>query len=278
MSILLSLAEPASTGTRIDWELLLSVTITAVTGLWTLYTWRNEKHREREARQDREAKELAAREREIEAREARERNEERRRAALYTMPFMLAAESLESRLYNLLELDGLGALRDAYPDGQHADETLYLVAQFLGWARCMTRYTRYAYEETFSDDILEIQDLLATQRHGAGLRIYRNDQVDLGRLALDRYQGGYGAEFDSVGEAAFTERLAKAGSLHSMTRRALAGLREAKDMAELDEPTRARMAKLQGALCDLLERLEAAHGVRVFRTGKRRRAEVPGGG
>lgn len=34
------------------------------------------------------------------------------------------------------------------------------------------------------------------------------------------------------------------------------------------------MAEVQGLLCDLLERLEQQHGVKVFRSGTRRRAST----
>lgn len=278
MSILLSLAESTteSTVVRIEWELLLSVVVAAMTGLWTLYTWRSEKHDERVERQERERKEHEARDKELAASQEQERNSERRRAALYTMPFMLSAESLQSRMYNILELGGLKALHDAYPNGGHADETLYLLAKYLGWARCMTRYTRFAYDEDFMAHRLAVAELLATQKHGPGLMIYRNDQIDIGRLALDRYTGEYGAEFDAIGERAFTEKLSKAGSLHEVSQRAVAGLRGADSIDDLDDPTRTRMAKLQHVLCAELERLEEELQVRVFMGGKRFRAKVPG--
>jgi len=106
------------------------------------------------------------------------------------------------------------------------------------------------------------------------MRIYHNDQIDLGHLALDRYAGEYGAEFDAIGERAFTEGLRKDAALDGASQRAVAELRSARSGNEIEAPTRKRMAEVQGLLCDLLERLEQQHGVKVFRSGTRKRAST----
>ena len=61
-----------------------------------------------------------------------ERLKERARlAALYVNPFLSACEDLQSRIYHILALGGLRALRQRYPDGAYAAETLYLIVRYL---------------------------------------------------------------------------------------------------------------------------------------------------
>lgn len=256
----------------INWGLLTSTTIAAITGLWTVYTWRSQKEKERAALQQREAASLRARERELAIQQEHEEAEERRRAALYTLPFMLAAEALQSRLYNIVALDGLAALREAYPDGAYADEVLHLMAQYFGWEHCMVRYTRYAYDDAFMSSTRHIGGLFAMGKYGRGMRVYRNDQIGIGRLALDRYTGEYGVEFDAIGEREFLEKLHRDQALTGVTGRAVQSLRDARSGSDIDQGTKDRMADLQRELCKLLEHLEAEQGVRVFWGEKRKRA------
>ena len=88
-------------------------------GLWAVWTWSHEHEQERQ-------------------------KERARMGALYVNPFLSACEDLQSRIYNLLELGGLGALRQRYPDGAYAEETLYLIARCFGWAVTVQRHGPYA--------------------------------------------------------------------------------------------------------------------------------------
>src|SRR6267142_4181403 len=78
-------------------------------GLWALWTWSQEREQERLSKRA-------------------------RLAALYVNPFMSACEDLQSRIYNILELRGLRKLRERYPDGAYAEEILYLIVRYFGWA------------------------------------------------------------------------------------------------------------------------------------------------
>ncbi|MEM7154585.1 MAG: hypothetical protein AAF799_17185 [Myxococcota bacterium] len=266
-TVLLAAGEAA-----INWGLLVSTGIAAITGLWTVYTWRAEKEKERNALEQREAASLRARERQLAIQQEHEEAEERRRAALYTLPFMLAAEALQSRLYNIVAQEGLVALREAYPDGAYADEVLHLMAQYFGWEHCMVRYTKYAYDDAFMSSTRHIGELFATVRFGAGMRVYRNDQIGIGRIALDRYTGEYGVEFDAIGERDFLRKLHEDEALNGVTGRAVQSLRDAEHRSEIEQGTRDRMAALQAELCVLLEGLEDKQGVRVFWGDERKRA------
>jgi hypothetical protein len=48
--------------------------------------------------------------------------EQARISVLYINPFLSACEDLESRIYNILELEGLRSLRKRYPDHGYAEE------------------------------------------------------------------------------------------------------------------------------------------------------------
>ena len=91
--------------------------------------------------------------------QAKQREEQKRISALYTNPFMLACQELQSRLYNILKKGGLGAL-NAQDRGNHshADETIYLVAQYFGWERYMFRYSPYARDPEVMTEVVRQVD------------------------------------------------------------------------------------------------------------------------
>ena len=73
-----------------------------------------------------------------------EREKQRMRiTALYVNPFLSACEDLQSRIYKILELGGLDVLKERYPDGSYAEETLYLIVRYFGWSAAVNRYGPY---------------------------------------------------------------------------------------------------------------------------------------
>jgi len=105
----------------VEWaKFVVSVIASGVAAYWAFSKWTAEREKERLAREgqlDQERKDCE-----------NERERERKQfAALYVNPFLLACEDLQSRLYNVLERKGLSALKKRYPDGNYAEETLYLV-------------------------------------------------------------------------------------------------------------------------------------------------------
>ena len=87
-------------------------------GLWAFWTWSQDREQERQ-------------------------KERARLAALYVNPFLSACEDLQSRIYHILELGGLRALRQRYSDGAYAAETLYLIVRYFGWETVVHRYGPY---------------------------------------------------------------------------------------------------------------------------------------
>ena len=81
----------------------------------------------------------------IEEREQYRIAERERISALYVNPFLSACEDLQSRIFNILELERLHALRERYPEHGYAEETLYLIVRYFGWTAsifCYGPYTR----------------------------------------------------------------------------------------------------------------------------------------
>src|SRR5262249_8995610 len=108
-----SRASDAKRGFLMEWL------IPVVMGLWAIWTWSQEREQER-------------------------MTQRARLAALYVNPFLSACEDLQSRIYHILELDGLPTLKKRYPDQTYAEETLYLIVRYFGWAAAMHRYSPYA--------------------------------------------------------------------------------------------------------------------------------------
>ena len=80
----------------------MSWLLTVLAGLWALWKWSDKRREDR-------------------------RVEQNRLAALYMNPFLFACEELQSRLYNILCLGGLGPLRKRH-EYPYAKETLYFGA------------------------------------------------------------------------------------------------------------------------------------------------------
>src|SRR5215207_3552430 len=137
----------------VEWlTLAVTVVVALGTAFWALYTWTQQRKRDREQTRD-------LREKEIE-------QERKRRAALYVYPFLLACEDLQSRLYNIIENVGLEPLNKHYPDGRYAEEILYMVAQYFAWQQCIYRYTSYAQDGKVIELTEAIRGDFATDKFG----------------------------------------------------------------------------------------------------------------
>src|SRR6266481_5960670 len=103
---------------KLSWTILaaLGTAMAGVaTGMWAVFTWVYQRWMDRKV-------------------------ERQRIAALYVHPFLFAAEELQSRLYNILKLQGLAPLMDTANPHPFAEETAYLVAQYFAWERAILRY------------------------------------------------------------------------------------------------------------------------------------------
>jgi len=104
-------------------------------GLWAIWTWSQQREQERLSDRD-------------------------RLTALYVNPFLSACEDLQSRIYNILELDGLRKLQTRYPDKSYGEETLYLIVRYFGWAVVIQRYSPYAHDQVVTRLAEGVRDIL----------------------------------------------------------------------------------------------------------------------
>jgi hypothetical protein len=253
---------------KLSWTIVaaLGTGIVAVgTGIWAVFTWVHQRRRDRRA-------------------------ERQRMAALYVYPFLFAAEELQSRLYNILELQGLKPLMDPVNAHPFAEETVYLVAQYFGWERAILRHGPYTGDATVIRLTRAIRQAFATDSLGAELRIFHPEQSAIAQGMMRRVPGQLGQELEVMPSQEFrralrppssrrtvgawlggsqqpseTSSLADIGSL----RRAIVTLAAADPKSP--PPGAPRLARVQGHLVALLTYLEKKERLRLF-DGERRTA------
>jgi len=223
--------------------------IAVIPVIWAFWTWSDEHKKER----------MRMRERIV---------------ALYVNPFLSACEDLQSRIYNLLQLKGLRMLRKRYPDGSYADETLYLVVRYFGWAAAMHRYGTHTQDPEVIRLTEAIHNAFATPKYPVGaFTFFRPEQKALGKLVMHRFEGQFGVELDTIPYYTFQKQLLSPPLSDSeAVKQTLEALRKATHAKNLEG--RQRLAEAQGYLVDLLTYLEAKEGFTLF-PGERLKCAVP---
>lgn len=206
---------------------------------------------------------------------AEERKKDRMRmrermAALYVNPFLSACEDLQSRIYNILELEGLRMLRKRYPDGSYADETLYLIVRYFGWVAAMHRYGTHTQDPEVIRLTEAVHNAFATPKYSVGaFTFFRPEQKALGKLVMHRFEGQFGVELDTIPYYSFRESLSTPPLADSeAVKQTLEALRAGESAETLEG--RERLAEAQSYLVDLLVYLEAKEGFSLF-PGKRKK-------
>jgi hypothetical protein len=215
--------------------------IPVATAAWAIWTWAHDHERERQ-------------------------RERARMAALYVNPFLSACEELQSRIYKILELGGLDALRARYPDGAYAEETLYLIVRFFGWSAAVSRYGPY----TQDAEVIRLATATrrafstsSTLRPVGAFNFFIPEQKALGKIVMHSLEGEFGRELDTISFYEFREQLASAPLAESKSvADTLEALRGAKDASALDG--RDRLAEAQSYLVDLLGYLEEKERYSLF--------------
>jgi len=220
-------------------------------GLWAIWTWSQQREQERTFDRD-------------------------RLTALYVNPFLSACEDLQSRIYNILELDGLGKLQKRYPDKSYAEETLYLIVRYFGWVAVIQRYSPYAHDQVVTRLAEGVRDIFATvdDEFPVGpFNFFHPEQKALGKIVMSRTQGQHGVELDTISSYEFKSRLAVAPLSESQAvQQSLSALRNAEDGATVQG--RHRLLKVQHLLVDLLQYLENKEQYYLF-AGERKKCSEP---
>lgn len=213
-----------------------------------------------------------------------ERNKEQRKlAALYINPFMLACEDLQSRLYNILQRPGLHILQEHYPEANYAEETLYLMLRYFGWEQCIYRYGPYTRDPRVIEFTASIRSHLATDKYGMkAFCFFRSSQRTLGYLVMRRITGEYGHEFETMPFHEFKDQNALSSGPFSGEKcvsYTLTALKNLKDRSEsfdgLEKQDRERLVKIQNHLVDLLEYLEKKEGFSLASRKRQKATEAP---
>jgi hypothetical protein len=204
------------------------------------------------------------------ARERERKRERERIAALYVIPFLSASEDLQSRIYNILELEGLRHLRKHYPDGTYAEETVYLIVRYFGWLATVLRYSPYPHDQATIRLTESVRHAFSTAEYPIGpFSFFRPEQKALGKIVMFRFEGQYGIELDTIPFYDFKSRLASPPLVDSESvKQSLDALRQAEDAKNL--AGRERLAEAQSHLVDLLTYEEAKLGFSLF-SGKRQK-------
>ncbi|NUT36355.1 MAG: hypothetical protein HOV79_25140 [Hamadaea sp.] len=202
----------------------------------------------------------------FEAKLERERHEESKAEqaehvlSRYREPLLLAANSLQSRLFN--------AVRDEYlpvylhcgdPEQERyaRDFTVYTLAEYLCWVEIIRRELRFldlgAEEQNreFMKRLLAVTNKLSAQTYDhAHFRLFRGHQRAIGELMMVPIGDG---RHDCTTYPEFTRRLDEDPRFRSWFERLL---REVDDIAEQDLAGNARIIETQRTLIDLIDFLD----------------------
>jgi hypothetical protein len=195
---------------------------------------------------------------------ALERERERARiTALYVNPFLSACEDLQSRIYKLLELDGLNTLRQRYPDGSYAEETLYLIVRFFGWLAAVGRYGPYTQDPVMIRYSAAIRRAFASSSEGRNVgafNFFPAEQKALGKMVMHNMEGEYGHEMDTISYYEFRDFIQSPYRKpeSSAVMQTLETLHRARSAADIEGWE--RLAEAQSNLVELLEYLEKKEG------------------
>ena len=204
-------------------------------------------------------------------REQSRKKERETQAALYFNPFLSACEDLQSRIYTILEMDGIRSLRIRYPDGKYArgDRVSHCpVFRMAGHGVAL-----WAVFAGPGDDPADRggskRFLLPGLSHRAVHTFFRPEQKALGKLAMIRFEGQHGIEMDTISFYRFEENLEvpPLSESHSV-QQSLDALKNAKSVRSLHG--KERLAEAHCHLVDLLTYAEIKAGFSLF-PGKRRK-------
>jgi len=169
----------------------------------------------------------------------------------YREPLAAAAFDLQSRLYNILELDFLGKFGGTHARAEEAlRTTLFRLAQYFGWTEILRRDIQFLSfpeaEETrlVSQLQSDIAKRFLADRYGPALMIWSDEQRALGELMIVEEHGkvlcmGY-AKFRAACDDTFAPWCERVRD----------------ELAQ--ESARDRLREVQHLLCDLIETLDAS--------------------
>ncbi|MEU1601839.1 hypothetical protein [Micromonospora matsumotoense] len=179
----------------------------------------------------------------------------------YQDPLRWAAESLQSRLYNVIRCGFLPRyLHCGDPEDERyvVDNTVYVLAEYLGWVELLRRDHRFLDDKADKNagDVLgiiqRIHETLATDSLQGPFRLFRGQQRAIGELMLTWTESPAGRIRDVRGYAEFSYLLVKDEGFRSWFARLRA---EVPAIQHTDDHGNQRLSQLHDDLLDLLDLL-----------------------
>ncbi len=169
----------------------------------------------------------------------------------------------------MLDNDGLSALTQHYPEGNHAWETLYLMASYFGWEECISRHGPYTHDRQMIVYTERVRDAFASNAFGLeAFCFFRTQQRALGQMAVIKTNGGFGAEYETIAFSKFEEEMQSSALVKTPplpdTLKLLIDATTADDL----KIHRGRLATIQNLLAELLEYAEKKEGFALFYSDK----------
>jgi hypothetical protein len=203
--------------------------------------------------------------------------------AAYRGPLLRAAVDLQSRFYNIAEKRFLRRYFDrSEAEREYATtSTLYVIAEYLGWAEILRREIQYldlgdpGANRTLADLLERITTWFLTDRVECRFRLFRGEQRAIGELMVGPAPPGARVRHECLGYATFADRLGDPEFA-----RWFAGLTtDVAALAARDDAKEDRLVGLQHALIDLIDFLDPER-TRVPEQRRRKIAPsgVPGSG
>jgi hypothetical protein len=199
----------------------------------------------------------------------------------YRDPLLDAAQTLQSRLYNIVEQDYFGRyLRcgDADEERYARDYTLYAYAEYLCWAEIVRRELRFLdlgdlpRTRALLGHLAQVQLTIQTDRVSSPFRIFRGRQRAIAELTMVPTGAGTGPRTECMGYATFSRRLHGDDDFGSWFARLDDDMpRVAEAVATGDRPALARLVRLQRDLVDMINFLDAEK----VRIPERHRQQLP---
>ena len=226
--------------------------VPVATAAWAVWTWAHEQALERE-------------------------RERARITALYVNPFLSACEDLQSRIFKLIDLDGLPELKKRYPDGSYAEETLYLLVRFFGWLAAVGRYGPYTQDAVMIKYSAAIRRAFATTSGDSNVgpfNFFPAEQKALGKMIMHSMEGEFGHEMDTISFYEFRDIIQSPYRMPESPAviQTIEALRTAKTAKDIDGWE--RLVEAQNHLVDLLDYLESKEGYSYFPAKRKKCSSV----
>lgn len=134
---------------------------------WTLWTWRSQRRSEQASRRDAED-------------------------FRYLNPFLIAADDLQSRIFNIVKRNGLETRPAGEEKGRAALELIHLIARYFAWVQLILRFTSFARDPAVLAHVLEVRHRFASNSKAYSVTdpwcLFRPHQTALGQLSTRWYE------------------------------------------------------------------------------------------